>query len=91
MTGDDRAETSMASREFADRPVVPTRRAAVCLRANAAVCKGDAYEDYRKLLLNGIVWAAGLEVPAGGVQSTVRAPSAPSAAAGTTAPTTSRP
>lgn len=26
-------------------------------------------EDYRRFLLNGIVWAAGLEVPAGGVQS----------------------
>jgi type 1 glutamine amidotransferase len=26
-------------------------------------------EDYRKFLLNGIVWAAGREVPAGGVQS----------------------
>lgn len=25
--------------------------------------------DYRRFLLNGIVWAAGLEVPAGGVQS----------------------
>jgi type 1 glutamine amidotransferase len=48
-------------------------------------------EDYRKLLLNGIVWAAGVEVPAGGVQSTVPTPSAPSAAAGTTVPTTSRP
>jgi type 1 glutamine amidotransferase len=30
-------------------------------------------EDYRRLLLNGIVWAAGMEVPAGGVQSTVPA------------------
>jgi type 1 glutamine amidotransferase len=26
-------------------------------------------EDYRRFLLNGIVWAAGIEVPAGGVQS----------------------
>jgi type 1 glutamine amidotransferase len=26
-------------------------------------------DDYRRFLLNGIVWAAGLEVPAGGVQS----------------------
>ena len=28
-------------------------------------------EDYRRFLLNGIVWAAGMEVPAGGVQSPV--------------------
>ena len=28
-------------------------------------------DDYRRFLLNGIVWAAGMEVPAGGVQSTV--------------------
>jgi hypothetical protein len=27
-------------------------------------------DDYRRFLLNGIVWAAGLDVPAGGVQST---------------------
>ncbi len=27
-------------------------------------------EDYRRLLLNGIVWAAKMEVPQGGVQST---------------------
>jgi type 1 glutamine amidotransferase len=27
-------------------------------------------DDYRRFLLNGIVWAAGLEVPAGGVEST---------------------
>ncbi len=26
-------------------------------------------EDYRRFLLNGIVWAAGIDVPAGGVQS----------------------
>lgn len=30
-------------------------------------------EDYRRFLLNGIAWAAGLEVPEGGVQSTVPA------------------
>ena len=49
-------------------------------------------EDYRKLLLNGIVWAAGLEVPPGGVQSTVPAASAPSASASSATPrTTSRP
>jgi len=29
-------------------------------------------DDYRRFLLNGIVWAAGIEVPAGGVQSTVK-------------------
>ncbi|HTO03515.1 MAG TPA: ThuA domain-containing protein [Opitutus sp.] len=29
------------------------------------------HEDYRRFLLNGIVWSAGLEVPAGGVQSTL--------------------
>lgn len=28
-------------------------------------------EDYRRFLLNGIVWAAGIEVPEGGVQSAV--------------------
>lgn len=28
-------------------------------------------EDYRRFLLNGIVWAAGLDVPAGGVDSTL--------------------
>ncbi len=28
-------------------------------------------DDYRKFLLNGIIWAAGMEVPKGGVQSTV--------------------
>lgn len=28
-------------------------------------------EDYRRFLLNGIVWSAGLEVPAGGVHSTL--------------------
>ena len=28
-------------------------------------------EDYRRFLLNGIVWAAGMEVPAKGVQSTL--------------------
>lgn len=28
-----------------------------------------ALEDYRRFLLNGIVWAAGMEVPEGGVQS----------------------
>lgn len=39
-------------------------------------------EDYRRYLLNGIVWAAGLEVPAGGVQSTV--PAEATTAAGTT-------
>ena len=27
-------------------------------------------DDYRRFLLNGIVWAAGMEVPSGGVQST---------------------
>jgi hypothetical protein len=27
-------------------------------------------EDFRKFLLNGIAWSAGLEVPEGGVQST---------------------
>jgi len=32
-----------------------------------------AVEDYRRFLLNGIAWAAGLEVPAGGVQSRVPA------------------
>jgi len=30
-----------------------------------------AIDDHRRFLLNGIVWAAGMEVPAGGVQSTV--------------------
>jgi len=30
-------------------------------------------EDYRRFLLNGIAWAAGLDVPAGGVQSAVPA------------------
>jgi type 1 glutamine amidotransferase len=30
-------------------------------------------EDFRRVLLNGIAWTAGLEVPAGGVQSTVAA------------------
>jgi type 1 glutamine amidotransferase len=30
-------------------------------------------EDYRRFLLNGIVWAAGVEVPRGGVQSMVPA------------------
>jgi len=30
-------------------------------------------EDFRRFLLNGIAWTAGLEVPAGGVQSTVAA------------------
>ena len=34
-------------------------------------------EDYRRFLLNGIVWAAGLDVPAGGVQSTVPRDTAP--------------
>jgi hypothetical protein len=43
-----------------------------------------AVEDYRKFLLNGIAWAAGLEVPAGGVQSTV--PADTTAAAGTSKP-----
>ena len=43
-------------------------------------------EDFRKFLLNGIAWAAGLDVPAGGVQSgapseSLAAPSAPSPAA----------
>jgi type 1 glutamine amidotransferase len=28
-------------------------------------------EDYRRFLLNGIVWAAGMEVPAGGVESSI--------------------
>jgi type 1 glutamine amidotransferase len=37
-------------------------------------------EDYRRFLLNGIAWAAGLEVPAGGVQSSV--PAAAPATAG---------
>ena len=31
------------------------------------------HEDHRRFLLNGIVWAAGLEVPAEGVQSTLPA------------------
>jgi type 1 glutamine amidotransferase len=31
------------------------------------------HEDYRRFLLNGIVWSAGLEVPANGVQSTLSA------------------
>jgi len=30
-------------------------------------------EDFRRFLLNGIAWTAGLEVPAGGVQSTIAA------------------
>lgn len=30
-----------------------------------------AIEDHRRLLLNGLVWAAGMDVPAGGVVSTV--------------------
>jgi type 1 glutamine amidotransferase len=34
-------------------------------------------DDYRRFLLNGLVWVAGLEVPPGGVQSTVPAASAP--------------
>jgi len=43
-------------------------------------------EDFRKFLLNGIAWAAGLDVPADGVQSgapseSLAAPSAPSPAA----------
>ena len=42
-------------------------------------------EDYRRFLLNGIVWAAGMEVPAGGVQSTMAA-EATSAAATTSKP-----
>jgi hypothetical protein len=42
-------------------------------------------EDYRRFLLNGIAWAAGLEVPAGGVQSTVPQDTAPPT------PSTSRP
>jgi type 1 glutamine amidotransferase len=42
-------------------------------------------EDYRRFLLNGIVWAAGMEVPAGGVQSTVPQDTAPPT------PSTSRP
>jgi len=31
-------------------------------------------EDYRRFLLNGIIWSAGLEVPATGVQSTLPSP-----------------
>jgi type 1 glutamine amidotransferase len=42
-------------------------------------------EDYRRFLLNGIVWAAGMDVPAGGVQSTVPQDTAPPT------PSTSRP
>jgi type 1 glutamine amidotransferase len=34
-------------------------------------------DDYRRFLLNGIVWTAGIEVPAGGVQSIVTPTSAP--------------
>jgi hypothetical protein len=34
-------------------------------------------EDYRRFLLNGIVWAAGIEVPTGGVQSVATPASAP--------------
>jgi hypothetical protein len=34
-------------------------------------------EDYRRFLLNGIVWAAGIEVPTGGVQSAATPASAP--------------
>lgn len=30
------------------------------------------HEDYRRFLLNGILWSAGMEVPAGGVQSTLQ-------------------
>jgi Trehalose utilisation. len=33
--------------------------------------KNLGMDDHRRFLLNGIVWAAGMEVPAGGVQSTV--------------------
>ena len=33
--------------------------------------KNLALDDHRRFLLNGIVWAAGMEVPAGGVQSGV--------------------
>ena len=36
-------------------------------------------EDYRRFLLNGIAWAAGLEVPAGGIQSSVPAEVPPAA------------
>ena len=43
-------------------------------------------DDYRRFLLNGIAWAAGLEVPAGGVQST-----APASVAAPAGATTSRP
>jgi hypothetical protein len=43
-------------------------------------------EDYRRFLLNGIAWAAGLEVPEGGVQSSV-----PAAPAATTTGPSSRP
>ena len=28
-------------------------------------------EDHRRFLLNGLAWAAGMEVPAGGVASTI--------------------
>jgi hypothetical protein len=28
-------------------------------------------EDNRRFLLNGIVWAAGMEVPAGSIRSTI--------------------
>jgi len=34
-------------------------------------------DDYRRFLLNGIVWTAGIEVPPGGVQSVVPAVPAP--------------
>jgi len=44
-------------------------------------------EDYRRFLLNGIVWAAGIEVPAGGVQSTIP----PEDVAPVGPPSTSRP
>lgn len=33
----------------------------------------NTVEDYRRFLLNGIVWTAGMDVPAGGVQSVVTA------------------
>jgi type 1 glutamine amidotransferase len=43
-------------------------------------------EDYRRFLLNGIAWTAGLEVPAGGVQSSVPADDMSAAAATTSKP-----
>jgi hypothetical protein len=44
-------------------------------------------EPFRRQLLNGIVWAANLEVPAGGVQCAIPADIAPKTAAPAAAPT----